>query len=123
MVLSMAAMGLILSGPLSAQGLAAAKANFSQWDKRLNAVYVDLKKTLPEDLFEKVRSDQRDWVEHRDYIAEWDSRAQGKVPAENTQPFHGARAYFEGRFLRVQLLSGKPADQVVAAAFKGGWSE
>lgn len=74
----MATMGLILSGPLSARGLAAAKAKFSQWDKRLNAVYVALKKTLPEGLFEKVRSDQRDWVEHRDYIAEWDSRAQGE---------------------------------------------
>ena len=52
-----------------------------------------------------------------------DSRAQGKVLAENTQPFHGTRAYFEGRYLRVQLLSGKAADQVVAAASKGGWSE
>ncbi|MFP6865736.1 MAG: hypothetical protein VCA35_07320 [Roseibacillus sp.] len=62
-------------------------------------------------------------MEHRDYIAEWDSRAQGKVLAENTQAFHGARAYFEGRYQRVQLPSGKAADQVVAAASKGGWSE
>ena len=86
-VLSMAAMGLILSGPLSAQGLAAAKAKFSQWDKRLNAVYVDLKKTLPEDLFEKVRSDQHDWVEHRDYIAEWIPGRRGRCWPKIRSPF------------------------------------
>ena len=115
-------MGLILSGPLSAQGLAAAKAKFSQWDKRLNAVYVDLKKTLPEDLFEKVRSDQHDWVEHRDYIAEWIPGRRGRCWPKIRSPFM-ARAYFEGRYLRVQLLSGKAPDQVVAVASKGGWSE
>jgi len=44
-----------------------AKAEFSGVDKQLNAIYSKAKKTLPEYEFEKLRDDQRTWLEYRDH--------------------------------------------------------
>lgn len=221
----------LVTGAAAGQDLAEAKAQFHKWDRALNAVYGELKKDLPEEQFAKLQQDQRDWVAHRDYLAEWEARAQGREPAEdgsywevaasltesriemlrawkgigaagdwtgvyrdgyggvlemverdgalhftlnvvrgpthhvgmiggkaklngstgwfelkaegeekptwltflnnregdgrievvgeNTQPFHGARAYFDGSYLRVGLLAGAAADKVVADAAEG----
>lgn len=46
-----------------------------------------------------------------------------EVIGENTRPYHGARAYFDGHYLRVSLLSGKASEKVVEEAAKGGFSE
>ena len=48
---------------------AKAKAAFDRADKALNAAWTEAKKTLPESEFNKLKEDQRAWVEHRDYLA------------------------------------------------------
>ena len=46
-----------------------AKALFEKADKALNEAWAAAKKTLPESEFNKLKEDQRGWVEHRDYLA------------------------------------------------------
>lgn len=43
------------------------KAEFEKQDKALNAAYAEMKKTLNPELFEKLRTDQREWVKDRAY--------------------------------------------------------
>jgi len=52
--------------PLDAK---AAKAAFDKADHALNAAWAAAKQKLPEDEFNKLKEDQRAWVEHRDYLA------------------------------------------------------
>ena len=49
----------------------AAKAKFEKQDKALNVIYGELKKELEPLLFAIVQQEQRDWVESRDLMSEW----------------------------------------------------
>jgi len=46
-----------------------AKALFEKADKALNDAWAAAKKALPEGDFNKQKEDQRDWGEHRDFLA------------------------------------------------------
>ncbi len=46
-----------------------------------------------------------------------------RVVGANTQPFHGARAYFDGAYLRVGLLDEKEQAEVLEIAKRGGSPE
>jgi len=46
---------------------------FSEWDKLLNEIYADLKKTLPPNNMGKLREEQRDWLEYLDEKATEDA--------------------------------------------------
>ena len=46
-----------------------AKAEFVKADRELNEAWAAVKKALPEGEFQKLKEDQRAWVEYRDYIA------------------------------------------------------
>ncbi len=46
-----------------------AKAAYEKADKALNAAWAVAKAALPEAEFNKLKEDQRAWVEHRDYLA------------------------------------------------------
>lgn len=52
--------------PLDAK---AAKAAFEKADRALNTAWAAAKQTLPEEEFNKLKEDQRAWVEYRDYLA------------------------------------------------------
>ncbi|MGN7479794.1 lysozyme inhibitor LprI family protein [Solibacillus silvestris] len=39
---------------------------FARWDKALNEIYAELKKQLSSNDMNKLREEQRDWLEHRD---------------------------------------------------------
>lgn len=52
--------------PLDAK---AAKAAFDKADRALNAAWAAAKQALPEEVFNKLKEDQRAWVEYRDYLA------------------------------------------------------
>lgn len=52
--------------PLDAK---AAKAAFDKADLALNAAWAAAKQALPEEEFNKLKDDQRTWVEYRDYLA------------------------------------------------------
>ena len=52
--------------PLDAK---AAKAAFDQADRALNEAWAAAKQKLPEAEFNKLKEDQRAWVEYRDYLA------------------------------------------------------
>jgi len=46
-----------------------AKAKFEKADRALNAAWAKAKEALSEPEFNKLKEDQRAWVEHRDYLA------------------------------------------------------
>lgn len=52
--------------PLDAK---AAKEAFDKADRALNAAWAAAKQALPEEEFNKLKEDQRAWVEYRDYLA------------------------------------------------------
>ena len=54
-----------------ADELAEAKAEFAKQDKALNEVYQRVKKGLDPLKFSVVQEDQRNWLEYKDYMAEW----------------------------------------------------
>ena len=60
-----------------------AKVEFAVQDKLLNEIYQDLRKTLPADLFAKVREDQRRWIGYRDYISSAESKRLQKNPEDD----------------------------------------
>ncbi len=55
----------------SADDLATAKAGHQTADKELNAIYLKAKKTLKKEEFQLLQKDQRDWLEGRDWFAEF----------------------------------------------------
>lgn len=64
----------LILGAASGNELEAAKAEFAKQDKALNEVYAQLKAKLPAERFAEVQKDQRDWVEHREFMAEWQEK-------------------------------------------------
>ena len=80
-------------GFLALQAEETAKKELKLQDQALNRVYQQLKKELEGPLFEIVRSDQRDWLQFRDYMSEGqrgdeefsDQEAQLKMAAGVTE--------------------------------------
>lgn len=64
----------LILGVTSGNELETAKAEFAKQDKALNEVYAQLKKELPPETFADVQQAQRTWVEHREFMAEWQEK-------------------------------------------------
>lgn len=90
--------------------LAEAKAAFARHDRKLNIVYSALKKELEADRFALVQEDQRQWLEYRDYVAEWQSQARQKDPREDVGYWEMAAGMTEERvdYLRAWRGIGEP---------------
>ncbi|WP_461523765.1 lysozyme inhibitor LprI family protein [Prosthecobacter sp.] len=140
--------------PLDAK---AAKAAFDKADRALNTAWAAAKQALPEEEFNKLKEDQRAWVEYRDYLARWPmytrADAQGELALDLpayfeaaaglegmrsewlkglirewkdealTGYYHGARAYFDGNYVKVKALDAKAQAKIVKAAKSGDLPE
>ena len=88
---------LLTSPSFSAESLSEAKAEFVKHDKALNLLYAKMKREMDPAAFARVQADQRIWLEHRDYIAEWEGAAQGRKPAETASYWSMAAVLTESR--------------------------
>jgi uncharacterized protein YecT (DUF1311 family) len=90
--------------PLSAK---AAKAVFEKSDHALNEVWAAAKQALPEVEFNKLKEDQRSWVEHRDYLARspmyTGADIQGELPLDSADYLEAAAGLEE---MRTEWLKG-----------------
>lgn len=79
----------------SADELATAKAEYAKQDKALNAVYGRLKKELDSGDFTKVQESQREWIEFKDYMADW--QAYGEQIESSAERWSMAAGLTESR--------------------------
>jgi uncharacterized protein YecT (DUF1311 family) len=90
--------------PLSAK---AAKAVFEKSDHALNEAWAAAKQALPEVEFNKLKEDQRSWVEHRDYLARspmyTGADIQGELPLDSADYLEAAAGLEE---MRTEWLKG-----------------
>lgn len=90
--------------PLSAK---AAKAVFEKSDHALNEAWAAAKQALPEVEFNKLKEDQRAWVEHRDYLARspmyTGADVQGELPLDSADYLEAAAGLEE---MRTEWLKG-----------------
>lgn len=80
---------------VKADELVGAKAEYAKQDKALNGIYGKLKKELDPAVFTKVQASQRDWVEYRDYMADW--QAHGEEPEASVERWILAAGLTESR--------------------------
>ncbi len=94
--------------PLDAK---AAKAAFDQADRALNEAWAAAKQKLPEAEFNKLKEDQRAWVEYRDYLARSPSYtgadAQGDLPLDAPEYLQAAASLED---MRTEWLKGLISD-------------
>jgi uncharacterized protein YecT (DUF1311 family) len=98
-------------GTLSAQDkpldAKTAKAAFDQADRALNEAWVAAKQKLPESEFNKLKEDQRAWVEYRDYLARspnyTGADAQGDLPLDSPEYLQAAASLED---MRTEWLKG-----------------
>lgn len=62
------------------QRLERAKARFREEDDELNRVYKELKRSLPEDVFEELEANRRAWLKYRDYITHGADESESAEP-------------------------------------------
>jgi uncharacterized protein YecT (DUF1311 family) len=90
--------------PLSAK---AARAVFEKSDHALNEVWAAAKQALPEVEFNKLKEDQRAWVEYRDYLARspmyTGADIQGELPLDSADYLEAAAGLEE---MRTEWLKG-----------------
>jgi uncharacterized protein YecT (DUF1311 family) len=90
--------------PLSAK---AARAVFEKSDHALNEVWAAAKQALPEVEFNKLKEDQRAWVEHRDYLARspmyTGADIQGELPLDSADYLEAAAGLED---MRTEWLKG-----------------
>ena len=116
-----AAMGLGFISLAPGKELDKAKAGFALQDKLLNETYQDLRKTLPEDLFAKVQEDQRNWIEHRDYISSSESKRLQKKPEDDPDYWTSAALMTESRitWLKAWKGAGAPSSRGMLGEWDG----
>lgn len=90
--------------PLEAK---AARAAFDKADRALNAAWAAAKQALPEEEFNKLKEDQRAWVEYRDYLARspmyTGADAQGELALEAPEYLEAAAGLED---MRTEWLKG-----------------
>ena len=89
--------GFFLLGVAGADELATQKLEYRKWDQKLNAVYAELKKELSEHLFKLVQAEQREWVDHKEHLASWESKARGREAATDPHYWEQAAGLTESR--------------------------
>ncbi|BCX48117.1 urease-associated protein [Haloferula helveola] len=117
--------GWVLLVAASADELSEAKKSFEKQDAALNKTYAELKKGLAPYLFEKLQEEQREWIEHRDYLSDYfDERRE--TPEQKAEKWEIAAGLTESRVEWLNAWnrigkregwSGKYSDS------RGGWLE
>ena len=93
-----------------ADELAEAKASYVKADTALNAIWGELKSELTEEAFSELQRRQRDWLKHRDYIAESNMVDRDGKPLEDAGYLESAAHLTEARvaFLASYRGIGEP---------------
>jgi|UniRef100_UPI0037838A5F uncharacterized protein YecT (DUF1311 family) len=103
---------------------AKAKAAFDRADKSLNAAWAEAKKVLPESEFNKLKEDQRAWVEHRDYLARspmyTGAEGQDELALDSPDYLETAAGLAEER---TQWLNGLVREWGEAETLTGVWTD
>ncbi|MBK1833569.1 lysozyme inhibitor LprI family protein [Roseibacillus ishigakijimensis] len=93
-----------------------ALAEFEKADAELNRVYQEVKEGLSESLFSVVQADQRQWVDYRIGLSEWQAAADGKN-REAEYDLAGSLTKERIKWLRAWLQAGE------APEFEGLYSD
>ena len=59
-----------VASAVESKGMVAARSAYEKADKELNKTYAEARSTLDKGTMDKLREDQRKWLDYRDYIAE-----------------------------------------------------
>jgi hypothetical protein len=105
---------LVLAVGAMGDDLAKEKAAFEAADKALNKEWAVLEKKCPEHVWPSIKSEQRSWIEYRDYVAE----AAGNLTEEDVD-FWGSQA--EMTRSRIEFLKAWVAMETDGAG-NGDWS-
>lgn len=101
-----------------------ARALFEKADQALNAVWATAKSTLSEGEFNALKSDQKAWVEHRDYLARspmyTGAEADGELSLDSPHYLKAAAAITEERTV---WLKGLVREWQVEEPLTGVWSD
>lgn len=101
----------------------AAKALFDKADRALNEAWATAKKVLPESDFNKLKEDQRAWVEYRDYLARspmfTGADVQGDLPLESPEYLQAAAGLEDERTEWLKGLVAAWKDETLT----GCWSD
>lgn len=103
---------------------AEAKAAFEKADKALNEIWAKAKTELPAPQFESLKTDQRGWIEWRDYIAASFANVGSEVPedkAKDTTEYLSLAA--DLMETRGQWLKGYLKDPVEGETLTGVWKD
>lgn len=100
-----------------------AKALFEKEDRALNEAWVAAKKLLPESEFNKLKEEQRMWVEYRDYLARsplyTGAEAQAELPLDAVEYLEAAAGLSEMRTRWLKGLVKESSDETVT----GVWTD
>ncbi len=89
--------------------LADIKSDYKSADKELNEVYARAKKTFKKEDFQELQKDQREWIEGRDWLAEF--QARGEPLATSAEYWEAMKMYTEERVEYLKAwLTVKPKD-------------
>ncbi len=101
-----------------------AKALFDKADKALNEAWASAKAALPEADFNKLKEDQRGWVDYRDYLARspmyTGAEANGELPLTAPEYLEAAAALEEGR---TKWLKGLVREWGAEEGLTGTWMD
>lgn len=101
-----------------------AKAAFEKADRALNDAWTEAKKALPEDTFNRLKEDQRAWVEYRDYLARspmyTGADAQDELATTAPEYLEAAAALEEER---TRWLKGLVREWGAEETLTGEWSD
>lgn len=102
--------------------MAAAQAEFARFDRTLNEVYARARADLSEWDFEKVREEQREWIEYRDQRAEaaarFDGGAEEGKERENVEYWNALGWLTE---TRIEILRGWIRADDFSKTWEGAW--
>lgn len=103
--------------------LSQAKQHFQQADQALNAVWAEVRKSLPAEEFNSLKNDQRAWLEHRDYLALSPSYSgcppDEQAARQSAEYFDTAAALMEARTDWLKALIHRQA----ADSLTGQWAD
>ncbi len=101
-----------------------ARALFDKADQALNAVWASAKSQMDEGEFNALKSDQKDWMAHRDYLARsplyTGAEAEGELSLDSTHYLEAAAAITKER---TEWLKGLLREWQAEETLTGFWSD
>ncbi|MGE9267302.1 MAG: lysozyme inhibitor LprI family protein [Verrucomicrobiales bacterium] len=109
---------------LWADGESVAERVFERDDAKLNQLYQELRQTLPEERFAELRSDQRAWIDYRDFFAEAAvaQLGEGEGEAKREGAYWEAMAELtRGRMAILEGWKATEAERTWAGRYRDGY--